>query len=419
MVAKLEATPTHGFEARGVAEPLSQAVGMAPVTGIKFNRIASVTSSDDTRVAGLAVIIRVNLLQVFDFRAGKLIRNISLNAAEATSDETISFEYFVLDACFSDDGTKFAVISDSKILRVFDTSGWAVIFERTLVKRATAVAFSHSGVDVCVADKFGDAYRFDLKSTSLETEPIVGHVSVLTDLVRFWVAGNIKIKALSPDDKFIITADRDEKVRVSCYPNGYNIHTFCLGHREFVSSLCLPFGCEPLLISGGGTLDLLAPLQLEPSSSPITVSAIVSSPSGTSSCWVAVLIESFAKVLIFKANPTSLEFHQALDLETFSFCAEFSSQESLYVACESKLHHFVFDEAKARFELDASDDPLVKLVAGTQLSAPSNLKLPLQSELRKLRPGAPGSERLFIEVDEEYDDMPVEPIEPSKKAKAD
>ena len=34
------------------------------------------------------------------------------------------------------------------------------------------------------------------------------------------------------EDKFVVTADRDEKIRISCYPNSYNIHQFCLGHTE-------------------------------------------------------------------------------------------------------------------------------------------------------------------------------------------
>lgn len=81
---------------------------------------------------------------------------------------------------------------------------------------------------------------------------------------------------LSPDDKYIITSDRDEHVRVSWYPEGYNVETFCLGHTKygnflsakmnstlkrlsalrFVTSTCLlPFSF-PALVSGGGDSDL-------------------------------------------------------------------------------------------------------------------------------------------------------------------
>lgn len=37
---------------------------------------------------------------------------------------------------------------------------------------------------------------------------------------------------ITKDQKFLITADRDEKIRISHFPNAYNIETFCLGHKE-------------------------------------------------------------------------------------------------------------------------------------------------------------------------------------------
>ena len=39
---------------------------------------------------------------------------------------------------------------------------------------------------------------------------------------------------ITKDQKFLITADRDEKIRISHFPNAYNIETFCLGHKESV-----------------------------------------------------------------------------------------------------------------------------------------------------------------------------------------
>jgi tRNA (guanine-N(7)-)-methyltransferase subunit TRM82 len=58
--------------------------------------------------------------------------------------------------------------------------------------------------------------------------------------------------------EYIITADRDEHIRVSRgMPQAHVIEGFCLGHEEFVSQLCMaPGGREELLISGGGDDDL-------------------------------------------------------------------------------------------------------------------------------------------------------------------
>lgn len=51
---------------------------------------------------------------------------------------------------------------------------------------------------------------------------VLGHASLLTSFL------------LSNDEKYIITADRDEHIRVSWYPQGYVIERYCLGHTKCV-----------------------------------------------------------------------------------------------------------------------------------------------------------------------------------------
>jgi WD40 repeat protein len=110
-----------------------------------------------------------------------------------------------------------------------------------------------SGVIFSLLDKGGDVFRFDLKDNS--SVCLLGHLSMLLDVT------------LSACGKYVITCDRDEKIRVSHYPNAYNIHNFCLGHTEFVTGIAL---CphNPSLVcsaSGDGTVrvwDFLNGLQL-------------------------------------------------------------------------------------------------------------------------------------------------------------
>ncbi|KXN93026.1 tRNA (guanine-N(7)-)-methyltransferase non-catalytic subunit TRM82, partial [Leucoagaricus sp. SymC.cos] len=57
---------------------------------------------------------------------------------------------------------------------------------------------------------------------------------------------------LSHDEKYIITSDRDEHIRISRYPQGYSIQMYCLGHRKYVSAIHIPSFAADTLISGGG-----------------------------------------------------------------------------------------------------------------------------------------------------------------------
>ncbi|KAL0938940.1 tRNA methyltransferase [Colletotrichum truncatum] len=74
---------------------------------------------------------------------------------------------------------------------------------------------------------------------------LIGHVSMLTALTL----------AEKGSRRYIITADRDEHIRISRYmPHAHIIEGFCLGHKNFVSALTLPN--QDVLVSGGGDSEL-------------------------------------------------------------------------------------------------------------------------------------------------------------------
>jgi tRNA (guanine-N(7)-)-methyltransferase subunit TRM82 len=81
---------------------------------------------------------------------------------------------------------------------------------------------------------------------AFEHQLILGHVSLLTDLV-------VGTDTSNGNREYILTADRDEHIRVSRgLPQAHVINNYCLGHKEFVSKLYIIPELPQFLISGGG-----------------------------------------------------------------------------------------------------------------------------------------------------------------------
>ncbi|CCJ31513.1 unnamed protein product [Pneumocystis jirovecii] len=132
-----------------------------------------------------------------------------------------------------------SVVHNDKLLRIFDISeGLNLQDEKQCRKRPCTIVPIDSLSKVFVSDKFGDVYSFSLNQDSqidIDTSPIpsnlvLGHISMITDMV------------VTHDSKYLITSDRDEHIKIS----------YCLGHHEFVSKLCILSWEQDILISGGG-----------------------------------------------------------------------------------------------------------------------------------------------------------------------
>lgn len=173
----------------------------------------------------------------------------------------------------------------------------------TMPKRPSAMSLTPNGNTILCGDKFGDVYLLplipsgDYVKTRSQTKPIkpaatsltvhtkrnlgsleqqmrqaelsknseekavlnfehqsiLGHVSLLTDLVSVALPVDS-----SRERSYILTADRDEHIRVSRgVPQAHVIEQFCLGHTSFISKLCVPSWAPELLVSGGGDKYLL------------------------------------------------------------------------------------------------------------------------------------------------------------------
>lgn len=198
-----------------------------------------------------------------------------------------------------------AVTAEDKCIRVFEvgTDGsLKQLSERCMPKRPCALSLTTDGNIILCGDKFGDVYSLPLipsdkpnlpknpaakkplqpaassltvhtkrnlaaleqqlrqaaKSSnseektgpSFEHKLLLGHVSMLTDLA--FVSLPSGPSSSGPRD-YILTADRDEHIRVSRGPpQTHVIENFCLGHTSFISRICIPQWQPEILISGGG-----------------------------------------------------------------------------------------------------------------------------------------------------------------------
>ena len=104
-----------------------------------------------------------------------------------------------------------------------------------------------------------EALRNQQKQTNLKKEQkvlrfdhelLLGHVSLLTDLVCVELDGDGSLSAKRRE--YIITSDRDEHIRISRgVPQAHIIEGYCQGHTDFISKICIVKNKRQLLISGG------------------------------------------------------------------------------------------------------------------------------------------------------------------------
>ncbi|XP_014480751.1 PREDICTED: tRNA (guanine-N(7)-)-methyltransferase non-catalytic subunit wdr4 [Dinoponera quadriceps] len=147
--------------------------------------------------------------------------------------------HMITSVTFSEDGKYFAVCANRKQLCLYETKDMKLLSNRTLVRAASKIRFSPNN-DIVVADKAGDAYLFSSSSPMENGALILGHLSMLLDVL------------ITQNMKCILTTDRDEKIRVSMYPNCYNIVSYCLGHAKFVTNISELSHDKSILISCGG-----------------------------------------------------------------------------------------------------------------------------------------------------------------------
>ncbi|XP_016987026.1 tRNA (guanine-N(7)-)-methyltransferase non-catalytic subunit wuho [Drosophila rhopaloa] len=152
----------------------------------------------------------------------------------------------VQNVAYSPDGQLLAVTTSGGQKALLLYRSWPenarLLSSRPLARAASALRFCSDSSSVLVTDKTGDCYQYDCVELEATPRLLLGHLSVVYDIL--W----------SEDQQHIITCDRDDKIRVTNYPATFDIHSYCLGHREFVSGLALLTDQHIASASGDKTL---------------------------------------------------------------------------------------------------------------------------------------------------------------------
>ncbi|CAH1762077.1 8658_t:CDS:2 [Entrophospora sp. SA101] len=243
---------------------------------------------------------------------------------------------------------------EDKLLKVWSIDNW-----RPVPKRVVSIAFNSQGSQIITADKFGDVYRYPINASNDNQNAVdllLGHVSMVTDMI------------LTPNNKFIITADRDEHIRVSRFPKGHNIESYCLGHTQFLSKLhILPWSTDFLLSAGEQNEKKL--LTSEYNNNEFAVTTITSS---SISKHIALVIEKFPGVVILNWNETnqSIEFKTILYSSIDPLDIAYDLRGNLWVSNsllsddddkddKELITLFIRNEDNDRYEKSSSDHPLL------------------------------------------------------------
>ncbi|KAI8033999.1 tRNA (guanine-N(7)-)-methyltransferase non-catalytic subunit wuho [Drosophila gunungcola] len=176
------------------------------------------------------------------------VKQTEATASGSSSAATIKVEVptAVQNVAYSPDGQLLAVTTSGgqKALLLYRSrpENARLLSARPLARAASALRFCSDSSSVLVTDKTGDCYQYDCVEVEATPRLLLGHLSVVYDIL--W----------SEDQQHIITCDRDDKIRVTNYPATFDIHSYCLGHREFVSGLALLTDQHIASASGDKTL---------------------------------------------------------------------------------------------------------------------------------------------------------------------
>ncbi|KAK6745123.1 hypothetical protein RB195_011686 [Necator americanus] len=148
--------------------------------------------------------------------------------------------YQVLCCAVSNCGTMLAIGTSEKTAMILNSKSLQMRRAFRIPKAPTSVCFDKDDSHIIIGDRAGHVICYTVEPSEksgyvdmngeecpYEGEPLTSAISMVLDV------------AISHDGRFLLAADRDEKIRVSRYPQAFVVQSFCLGHSAYVSSVAV------------------------------------------------------------------------------------------------------------------------------------------------------------------------------------
>lgn len=251
-----------------------------------------------------------------------------------------------------------AISRYDKSLALFCNAKWVVT--HTSIKRVGCLVFSWNPVGMIIAgDMVGDATAFPLVSEEKKSKGrlLLGHTaSMLTGMQLVQSNGETKL----------LTADRDEKVRISAFPHTTIIHGYLLGHDAFLCSIETSPSLPDLCITCGGdetvrlwnttTFEQISMLELPQGFLPTQVS--------TDGERIGVIFHSSNTIHVYTGlsetakdeEEQPLKLHQTLECETQPLGIVLQGNKMYVLAKEPALLQAYQQNSDGQYELVATTD---------------------------------------------------------------
>jgi hypothetical protein len=252
-------------------------------------------------------------------------------------------------------------------------SEWKLLSHFQTEKRLLQLLFNNDSRYLVMTDKCGDVWLNDLTSPEVHPKKILGHCSVILHT------------CLNSDSTRIFTCDRDEKIRVSSFPDSYIIKGYYMGHKEAVVSMALVFNDTHLFSvdiesnlkfwkvenkSCALTFNLFNVLRLtgeEATKSDYQINVMRATEYNSTKVYLAMKVTNYDRVPVFDFDLESLTVQLVGEVPINSMLFDFYwVGTSLFIACP--------DSSEGLIQVEISEDG--------KISEPKSCVIPQWEEIR-------------------------------------